>query len=105
MRRNCIHRAEAFSPHQILAAPALLPASLLVGANIPLLLPVVADIIKICLSRGEQAGQAADHDPKLLFRRYLEAAMKRPESKVHEAAASTAASVSQIFDCLQDCKG
>ena len=85
-----------------------MPASLLIGANIPLLLPVVADILQTCLSRGGQAGQAGqveEHDPKLLFRRYLEAALKRPESKVHEAAASIAGSVSQTFDCLQDCKG
>lgn len=79
------------------------PQSFASGASIALLLPTIASVICNCVV-ARPLGEPAEVDHKMVWRRFIETAQKRPEQSSHEAAARIIGAISAHFDCLADLK-
>lgn len=88
---------------QIFRSLADLPQNLLSGASVIILLPTVANVMTEVLKPGTaDRHQTVDH--RASWKRFADAALKRPEASSHDAAAQIVAAVSARFDCLADLK-
>ena len=73
------------------------------GSAAALILPVVASLVSACLV-STCGFEEASIDYSDTWRRFVEAAMKRPEGSSHEAAAKIIGAASRQFDCINNIK-